>query len=105
MRKIRQNENIKTFDIVFIDTPPKIRNRNFNDVKIQPIESLISQKIGIIISIKDIKKINQKIKFVAKKKYKLETSKYLYDYTKNYKNIIKEIKKNLNEAVNDNVQR
>ena len=90
---------------IFIDTPPKIKNKNFNDVKIEPIESVIRKKIGTIITIKDIQKINQKIELVSKRTYKLDSSEYIYDYSKNYKNIINEIKLILNETVNDNLQK
>jgi len=40
--------------VIFIDTPPKIHNPQYQELGIEPIEASLRDRIGIIVSLKDI---------------------------------------------------
>lgn len=47
--------------VIFIDTPPKVRNPRYNELGIEPVESFLRNKIGIVVSPQDIKSIPKRI--------------------------------------------
>ena len=68
---------------LFIDTPPKINNKNFSDLDIEPLEKKIRTEIGEILDLSSIKMINCKINKLLSKKFIPTSKKYLYSYTDN----------------------
>ena len=77
--------NIMGKPVIYIDTPPKIRNLNYEALNILPIEIKIREEIGSIFNLKNIKDISYEIfKLIQKKN---ETTKdinnYIFDYQAN----------------------
>ena len=54
--------------VLFIDVPPKVRNENFRELEIKPIELALRDKIGIIVSPKKLDDIDQMIDNLISKK-------------------------------------
>tara|TARA_B100001057_G_scaffold144940_1_gene144850 strand:+ start:1078 stop:2196 length:1119 start_codon:yes stop_codon:yes gene_type:complete len=74
--------------ILFVNTPKKILNKNFNDISLKPIEEDIRDKIGIIVDPENISLIIEAINNLEDKKdyFKNEIiqqrNKYLFNYKK-----------------------
>ena len=84
-------------NIIFIDTPAKIKNKNFNDLGIIPIEDKIRNKIGQILQIENLEKIDDIIKNLLKKGEKnKKINNLIFDYDKNKENVFNIMKKYLN---------
>ncbi len=47
--------------VIFIDTPPKVRNLRYKELGIEPIESYLRNEIGIIVSPQDVDSIPNRI--------------------------------------------
>ena len=43
--------------VIYIDTPRKIMNKEFNDISIEPLEYKIRKEIGIIVKIEEVENI------------------------------------------------
>jgi len=43
--------------VVFIDTPPKVRNTNYKELGIEPIESSLRNKIGVVVSPNEVSSV------------------------------------------------
>ena len=55
--------------VIFINTPKKINNKFFNDIKSEPIEIKIREKIGIVIEESDLLNIDNYLKKLTEKKF------------------------------------
>ena len=86
--------------VIFIDTPPKVRNPKYKELGIGPIESYLRSETGIIVQPSNIGNINTIIQEVLNKqeiwKAKLSRlrSKYVFNFGKSSKvgaNYIKEL--------------
>ena len=56
--------------VIFIDTPPKIRNSEFNELGIEPIESSIRDKIGVIVSPSDLSSLPKVVSSIVTSDYR-----------------------------------
>ena len=80
-------------NIIFINTPPKVKNNQFEELSINPIEETIRSDIGKIISIDNIYDINRIIKEILKSQNKIkEKQKLIYDYYKNIDHVLNKLK-------------
>lgn len=52
--------------VLFIETLPKEKNKNWRDIEIEPIENRIRQELGIIINLHEINKLPEKLKEIKK---------------------------------------
>ena len=84
---------------LFVDTPNKINNKNFSDIKLVPLEKKVRTEIGSIIKIDSIHKINIIINNLMKKKYIKIKDNYIYDYSQNYKKSLSIIKNILDDQI------
>jgi YidC/Oxa1 family membrane protein insertase len=50
--------------VIFIDTPPKIKNYNYKDLNLEPLEIELREKIGVIVDPNNLKEIITKINFL-----------------------------------------
>ena len=83
-------------NIIFIDTPAKVKNNEYKKLDIIPIEEQIRKKIGFILPINNIFKINSLIKNILNKNNIVkEITGLVYDYEKNKKEVFKSIKRYL----------
>lgn len=80
-------------NIIFIDTPPKINNKKFKHLKIEPIEKTIRNQIGTILDLNSIDKLGDLIGKLKKNKLRKYKFKFLYDYFENRKFVFDQIKK------------
>ena len=74
--------------VIYIDTPKKIMNKEFNDISIEPLESKIRNKIGITIKIDEVENILNFIdglqlnKEEVIKNIQTMRNKYIYNFKK-----------------------
>lgn len=74
--------------VLFIDVPPKIKNAKYNELKSEPIELSLREKIGRIVSVKKISRISDDIKHLIRNRnmYKKNIiqlrSKYVFNFGK-----------------------
>lgn len=54
--------------VIFIDTPPKIRNPRYGELKIEPVESYLRNKIGVIVSPDKIGNISSSIESLVEQR-------------------------------------
>ena len=87
---------------LFIDTPPKINNKNFSELKIEPLEKKIRTEIGEVLDLSSINIINSKINKLLSKKFKPKSKEYIYDYYKNLPETLKVISNILMDHKNEN---
>lgn len=81
--------------VIFIDLPKKIRNKNYKDLKLVPLEISIRKKIGIVLKLEDLNLINKKIDELLKisktvkwkRKIKSLSKKILFSYEDNKKKV------------------
>ena len=69
--------------VIYIDTPRKIMNKEFNDISIEPLEYKIRKEIGIIVKIEEVENITNFIDSLEFNKEKNE-KKYSNDERKIY---------------------
>ena len=65
---------------LFIDTPPKINNKNFSELKLEPLEKKIRTEIGEVLDLGSISMIKSIIKKLLSKKFKPTSKQYIYNY-------------------------
>ena len=68
---------------LFIDTPPKINNKNFSELKLEPLEKKIRTEIGEVLDLGSISMIKSIIKKLLSKKFKPTSKQYIYNYYEN----------------------
>lgn len=72
--------------VIYIDTPRKIMNKEFNDISIEPLEYKIRKEIGIIVKIEEVENITSFIDSLEFKKEKMKKNiqtmreKYIYNF-------------------------
>jgi YidC/Oxa1 family membrane protein insertase len=68
---------------LFIDTPPKINNKNFSELKLESLEKKIRTEIGEVLDLGSISMIKSIIKKLLSKKFKPTSKQYIYNYYEN----------------------
>lgn len=86
--------------VLFINTPKKINNKFFNDIKSEPIEIKIREKIGIVIEENDLLNIDNYLKKLTereifKKQIENEKEKLIFNFQNSTDYIFKELLKDL----------
>ena len=71
--------------VLYIDTPMKIMNPNYKELKIEPFNIWAREKLGKVVKLENVKTINKDIKEMlnSKEKYKKEIMKVLDEYVYN----------------------
>lgn len=71
--------------VIFIDTPMKIMNPEYNKIKVEPFNIWARELLGKVVKLKDIKEIDKIIEETLKSsdKYKKEISKLVDEYVYN----------------------
>ena len=60
--------------VIFIDTPPKVRNPKYKELGIEPVEALLRNKIGVIVPLNELSRIPGIVKdFMADREMYRET--------------------------------
>jgi len=74
---------------LFIDTPPKINNISFDELRLAPLEKTIRSKIGQVVPINEIYNLVEVIeKNVKNKKNIINKSDFIYDYEQKFTSIM-----------------
>ena len=47
--------------VLFVDVPPRVRNLNYQELGIEPIEAFIREQVGKIVSVKELEKVPKMI--------------------------------------------
>ena len=85
--------------VLFIDTFPKIKNKDYKQLEIEPLEKKIRNQIGKILSPNNLENIHECV-YSLKKLNNEKSYDYDYVYKKNYYNPYESTQKCANEINN-----